>query len=287
MCLIAYKPAGSIEPFRKDILSNGFRMNDDGAGYMIWDHKSGKVISKKGFMAFRKVMSAIEKYPDCAAVVHFRRASKGMVINEKNCHPIDIGKGFKMCHNGTMKIEIQDWLLSDSWHFAKQIENCLSIDPQLFDKPKYISKIESVIENNRVVIMNTSDGSVKILNEGCGSWLDGIWYSNVDFIFGDFAILEFAIRISKNRITKLMSGDYIPPARLNICPKRWITEGNDWFSCDHCYWDTPKDRMNIIGEYRLCGSCNAKLAPLLYGVDLGANKRTRKDEVASWMLQRS
>lgn len=141
MCIIVAKKANVAMP-SMDILSNCFKNNPDGAGFML---STGKIVKGfKGLMTFEEFQAELEvarkRYGDLdkhSVVMHFRITTHGKT-SQGNTHPFPIGVGYRemrktewsaskgLAHNGIISsvsfhADISKYKVSDTMVFAKKI----------------------------------------------------------------------------------------------------------------------------------------------------------------------
>lgn len=176
ICIAIYKPENVY--LKKYILQTCFENHPDGAGFMVYDHKAGRLIAKKGFFSFRSFWKAYREYKYHRAVLHFRYSTAGKV-NEENCHPFLANDNLGFVHNGTIGIQMDDKDFSDTWHFNENVlKPIIDEYPDAWMHKTIKGLVESFItERNKLVFMDGS-GNVTIYNEGKGVWHSECWFSN-------------------------------------------------------------------------------------------------------------
>jgi glutamine amidotransferase len=251
MCLIIYKPENA--KFDPVIMSNAWRMNDDGAGFMAWDGRK-KLIVKRGFFSLKELTDAIKPHQEQRCAVHFRWATHGEK-NAANCHPFKVTKRLGMMHNGILdNIELSNPKFSDTWHFARICANTLRKFPDFWKTSSKKEKLEKMIGKGNKLVFMDNNGDVQIYNEKQGTWLDGCWYSNTLFTFGSYRGMAKA----KERIESISRGVYISPYSLSPYE---VDEGEDWYSCNNCYCDFKKEDNPPVscGEFMFCQKCYSEV----------------------------
>lgn len=176
MCIAIYKEKDVVIPYEN--LQRSFEANPDGAGFMYVKNK--KLHVKKGFFTFKEFWDAYAPHQELQAVLHFRIKTHGP-INEVNCHPFVINKGFGFVHNGIIS-GFGSTDFSDTYHFNEEV-----IKP-LVDKwgnlamfePAIKSLIESRISYSKLIFLDHL-GNADIFNESKGVWDGGVWYSNSSY----------------------------------------------------------------------------------------------------------
>lgn len=170
MCVIVYKPKNIPYP-SEDIISSCWDANSHGAGYML--SVNNQLIVRKGIMnksLFMKEYNSL-KHND-SVVFHFRIASHGEV-NAKNTHPWKVTDKLAIVHNGIIDFCGRNNKVSDSKIFASHLSNF-----NLCNQSHKIILEQAIGPNNKIVALNNF-GTVTILNESSGKWLNDIWYSNI------------------------------------------------------------------------------------------------------------
>lgn len=98
MCVIAIYEK-NLELNREE-LSNCFKKNPDGAGFMYFDKKANKVRISKGYFTFDTLWEQLETLPvDVDRIIHFRIATSG-AINTSTCHPFPVCDDYKQMGRG-------------------------------------------------------------------------------------------------------------------------------------------------------------------------------------------
>lgn len=187
MCLIIVKPAGvSID---EENYFAGFDWNDNGAGFCYIE--DDKLVVDKGYMKFKKFMKAVRDKESLELVIHFRRASPGMVINEQNCHPFEFKSktfpnfSFAMVHNGRLDYHFTHGK-SDTRCFAEEVLfPHLDRDPWFLDDEPGRFILKQAINKmgiNKMVVMRwdaeAKKSEVYIINPEAGIKDLKCWFSN-------------------------------------------------------------------------------------------------------------
>lgn len=176
MCIAIYKPENIY--VKKHTLQTCFNNHPDGAGFMVFDHKEGRLIVEKGFFSFRKFWKAYKKYKFYRAVIHFRYSTAGK-IDHDNCHPFLVNENLGFVHNGTLSVRMDKKEFSDTWHFNEHVLKSIVNDyPNAWMHKTMKQLIESFLtERNKLVFMD-NEGNVTIYNEQLGTWDAECWFSN-------------------------------------------------------------------------------------------------------------
>lgn len=135
MCIICVSPAGQELPTR-DVITNMFVNNPDGAGFMFARTGSKRVFIRKGFMTCDDLLSALKKEhvsKEDAVIIHTRIATHG-TRTEEMTHPFPVSGNtdalkqlrtschIGMAHNGIISLTAdRTSTLSDSAIFARDI----------------------------------------------------------------------------------------------------------------------------------------------------------------------
>jgi len=176
MCIAIYKPEGKV--LSKETLKECYDNNPDGAGFMYAQHK--KLHIEKGFFSFDSFYQAYKKHETKQAVIHFRIKTHGK-IDTTNCHPFAVNNSIGFVHNGVIS-GFGDANHSDTIGFNNNILQPLVNkwgNLALFQDP-IIDLIEGRIGYSKLVFLDRH-GNHKIMNEGKGTWDDGVWYSNTSY----------------------------------------------------------------------------------------------------------
>lgn len=175
MCLAIYKPADTLPDW--DAYENGCDSNKDGWGFSAV--KDGEIITIVGIEGFDQFRREFTPYADCQAIIHFRLATDGDVM-EANCHPFIVSGETTMIHNGCIRIDMDlNDKMSDTWHFVELLMKPLAErDRDFFLRPEVRWPFEKAEAGSKFVFLR-ADGSAAIWNEKSGHWhKDGHWYSN-------------------------------------------------------------------------------------------------------------
>jgi len=180
MCIaIVQKPGKKLT--RKQLRSC-WKENPDGGGF-AYAPRTGKNRNEKlmlcrelnSFKAFWKAYSvSVNENPKSVFLVHCRIATSGKV-DLNNCHPFVVKPGLAMIHNGIIDIPQTDENKSDTFHFSEAINKLPS--PVEDEDVKWLLE-EAVGFGNKVAFLDVWN-NYTILNEKSGTWLDGIWFSNL------------------------------------------------------------------------------------------------------------
>lgn len=208
MCLIAWKPKGKI--ISREILEEGFKSNDDGAGIAYVDNN--ELYVDKGFFKFEDFIKCYDELiaeGDRDVLIHFRNASFQMVIDEPNCHPFYFDSGedvqterdgkkvpryqFAVVHNGKLDWRHTDKRSDTACFIDDLLQPMLSRDPWMLEfeyGPALLKKL--IGDANKVVILRhdveeqktdtyiiNKDGSAQ---QRVGHEKDGCWFSNHSYV---------------------------------------------------------------------------------------------------------
>lgn len=180
MCLISFSPSGIIIPENhiRTAWNNG---NNDGAGYAFV--ADGRLIVRKPFWKLGKLIRSYQSdskdNPNSPFLLHLRLATDGGK-NRKNTHPFSLANdSVVLAHNGILSLYSGHKTISDTRLFC---ETVLVDRPgsQLTGKPFNSILAKMIGQGNKLVLLG-NDGRYSIVNESCGNWNDGIWYSNENY----------------------------------------------------------------------------------------------------------
>lgn len=171
MCVILHRIANT--PVDEGDLRAAFLTNSDGCGLMYI--RDGKLVTEKGLWTVDQMVAKVRALGDIEYCLHLRIKTHGKV-DDNNCHPFPIGKNTAMMHNGTLQVKTPDSSFSDTWHFAKFLEEC-DVDTDVHAEPqlKEISDFHGTW--NRMVFMSPSGVS----RTGGWSQHGGNWWSNLNW----------------------------------------------------------------------------------------------------------
>ena len=246
MCLAIFKPAGKAIPVEH--LENAAIANPDGAGIA---YATGDAIHiEKGFFDGAKTLaeklSDIEHLP---ATIHLRWATQG-TVDDTNCHPFDVGRGWSLIHNGIIQDMPYDELYSDTFIYSERMRQRIQSNATWLDRAKSIAKMEREIGASKLVFLNANGESV-IVNEKDGHWLDGCWYSNGSYKQTVWNVPTF------NRSTFDRPCDLVcdSPSEKDDWSLDWA--GGKYVDyCDMCSVPIPADERGMVcaGDI-VCGTC--------------------------------
>ncbi len=177
MCIIIWNPNGS--ELDKEQIKSAFETNSHGFGMMYPENGNVKVI--KGMHDFDYVWKLVENFKSRPYAMHFRYRTHGLTAAAQ-CHPFKILKNkLYMMHNGVLTDFATSEKKSDSQMFAQAVRKQVyrgKLDPKLIFDPRVIKSLGKDIAGNKLLFMD-GNGQVAIVNEKSGSWVDGVWYSNL------------------------------------------------------------------------------------------------------------
>lgn len=205
MCIICIKPAGIDFPSR-DVLSQCFLSNPDGAGFMYPDN--GKVNIEKGFMSFDDFFNnlldyskGIEKRP---FILHFRIGTHGGKTDPALSHPFPVTRQYDhmmklssisdtaIAHNGILNGMPVYTQYSDTMVYTKSvIRHALKLDKKDRDE-----LINATLEGCRLAIM---DGKGHIDKYGSWQTFNGCFYSNGSYIKPKYSYFDNKYSNKKGR----------------------------------------------------------------------------------------
>jgi len=240
MCVIIHKPSGTT--ITKRILSNCWKINSDGAGFM-WAFK-GILYIRKGFFGFKEFYKNFrlfeERFSSSDFVIHMRVATSGEK-NIENCHPFYIkGKEVAYCHNGIFtNFSYVNNKFSDSYLFGEQILKSIAennIGLSIFNNPGVQFLLEKYAKDNmsKILIMSQT-GEVNLFNKDAGEIENGIWYSNDSYT--GVKVMGFTNRYN-----------YMYCWRRN-----WDSDEDVYDMCQSC--KTWKKNLKTYNNRKYCPSC--------------------------------
>jgi hypothetical protein len=174
MCLIISKPKNI--PINSEWLEMGFKTNSDSWGVMWSGGK--KVHVEKGFKV-EGLKECMGKLDDSLPVaIHMRTATSGKK-DLINAHPIKVGNGMWLMHNGMIGIPIPNKEWSDTKHFAElAVKPILSTYPALFGQKQLVGMLEYFIGSANKLLIMKGNGDTMLVNENGGTWKEKCWLSN-------------------------------------------------------------------------------------------------------------
>lgn len=145
----------------------------------------GDLIIRKPFWKFDEFIEQLQR--DVAAhgnesmfVIHFRWATHG-ALTAVNTHPHPLcGGRVGLVHNGVFSNPPPDSAnISDTVYFCRTV--LANRQPSQLLGRRFRNHLENEIGTNRLVFMDWR-GEVSIVNAAMGDWIDGVWFSNLNFL---------------------------------------------------------------------------------------------------------
>lgn len=178
MCIILYVEAGKT--VKDEWLDNSAQSNQDGFGLSYSRGGRVKIFKTMDYKEFKVKYRELESnLPDTSFVLHFRKTTAGRT-NLDNCHPFLVD-GKAVFHNGSIPLcspVTTDKERSDTRIFCENILSDLPV--KWVEHESLLELIENFIGKSKMLFMEP-DGTVTILREHTGHWVDGIWASNYSY----------------------------------------------------------------------------------------------------------
>jgi hypothetical protein len=174
MCLIIARKMNT-EAIPENYIRNASRNNPDGFGIVA---KHGESVITLKDVEMKSTLDAIRDLEKANAefVAHFRYRTHGE-IDEENTHPFKLAGENYLAHNGQINIATPQKGKSDTWHFAESI-----IRSKVAMRPanllRFFEKRAKLLAGSKLAILG-ADVPLTIYGESLGTWINGIWYSNV------------------------------------------------------------------------------------------------------------
>jgi hypothetical protein len=172
MCIaiLNTKKAGRLP---KSHIKNSWENNDMGAG-LLWNE--GNKLNVFKTYEYDEYIDKYNELRDNAnignIVLHFRIATSGYK-GEHNLHPFLVNDKLGFVHNGVIK-GLGNAKFSDTYEFNDMLKkykhNFLACEMSKYFISEYIGYSK--------LIFLDADDRYTIINEECGKWTDGNWYSN-------------------------------------------------------------------------------------------------------------
>ena len=217
MCIIVAKPKGVKMP-KNEIFRNCFINNNDGAGLMYANPKTGMIEIEKGFMTWSSFETRLEElkskyddFEDMNFVAHFRIGTQGK-NDEHTCHPFPISSKDKLLRKVRLTTDmgfVHNGILSDysnrSYDYKTRTyttKQTLLSDTQLFIKHQlnsYKSLNRNFLKNKQVrdfIARYASENSSKFafIDKGDNLYLfgsftedEGVYYSNSSYSYSGYS----------------------------------------------------------------------------------------------------
>lgn len=177
MCVILHKPAGAVIP--EALLLASISLNRDGWGMMGFDPAGRLILERDVGIDRARIFNAVQLYRHSELVLHLRQITGGGSQHD-NAHPLDIGNGVYLMHQGTLPLETRLPGRSDTWHFGELVLGpLLERDPGLVSDPALHRLLELALrEQNRMVLLSTASRKIQVLNRRLGVEVEGLWISS-------------------------------------------------------------------------------------------------------------
>lgn len=185
MCLLTYYPDGVMPD--ASMLQDAAEVNPDGHGFAIVT-PSGLLI-ERGMDAVEMIHAFVEMrdvFPERPALFHSRWASHGS-IGLDNCHPFEIGGDPRtvVAHNGVLPAWTHPSKGDARSDTRIAAEDCLPAFGSLDSEPVMRGLAGWMGPHNKIVILTVDPQyrhNAYLVNEDHGHWVDGVWYSNLNFL---------------------------------------------------------------------------------------------------------
>lgn len=178
MCIAILNTKGVT--LKKELLSNCWINNGDGAGILVSNGKSMEVFKEmKSFDTFyNQYLAMRKKYKKSNIVLHFRISTHGK-INETNCHPFLVSDEVGFVHNGMIYNAPVSEDFSDTYMFNEVILKKLK---EGFERDEHMIDLlsEYIGTGSKLIFLNAKD-EWSIVNEKAGHWDLGCWFSNTSY----------------------------------------------------------------------------------------------------------
>lgn len=179
MCIIVYNRKGAS--LDKEQLRIAYENNPHGYGLM-W-HDGDRVLTlKEHESGFDSLWSTLQKFSGQEYALHLRWRTRG-ADTRAQCHPHRVTSkdngapsDLFLMHNGTMQFK-RHKVKSDTKLFAEKLRMIMKGSD--FEFLTALKQMKSHVTTIDKLLFMNSDGEVKIVNEDKGSWIDGVWYSNI------------------------------------------------------------------------------------------------------------
>ena len=185
MCLLTFLPPGVLPDITA--LWHGTQINTDGHGFALVD--GDHLMVRRGMHAEQMLEDfavARHRHPDGPALFHSRLGTHGG-CGVDNCHPFPVGGDPRtvLAHNGILPATVRPGKGDRRSDTRIAAEDFLPAFGPLRLRRTRLRLERWMTPHNKMVIL-TVDRRFKqrsyILNERCGSWDDGIWYSNDGYL---------------------------------------------------------------------------------------------------------
>lgn len=173
-----------------EMLRNCFKNNPNGSG-VAYVHDNQLYVVKGIFNVdeFVDTVHKAESLSDNGNILIHCRISTSGLIDVDNSHPHVVNDSTVLIHNGILDIDVpKNSKKSDTRLF---IEQYLQDLPRDFIYNKSILKLieDRIGKSNKFIFLNTN-GDYAIVNEDCGHWLNGVWFSN--FTYEDYSLYKYS-----------------------------------------------------------------------------------------------
>lgn len=179
MCVILIIPENTALP-SDAVLSQCWDSNSDGGGIMFVSDQQIQVIQSLEKEPFLQMLKNVHfaynsQSPIC---VHFRWATHGLKDLD-NCHPFLFhGNTVAMMHNGILFDAGKESLESDSKIFANMLDE---MPWDFLNNPTIKLLITNYAAGDKLVFLHWNK-AITIINEEKGTIVDGVWFSNMNWV---------------------------------------------------------------------------------------------------------
>ncbi|MEV5542036.1 class II glutamine amidotransferase [Saccharopolyspora shandongensis] len=194
MCLLTYYPQGTAP--QTDALLNGAQINNDGHGFAIV--ADNRIVVRRS-MDPEQLVESFErmrkKNLDGPALFHSRLSTHGS-IEVQNCHPFFVGGDRRtvVAHNGILPKEVHPQRGDSRSDTRVAAEDFLPNSPfgSFATRAGRRRLTQWLGRGNKLAILTVDPryrSNSYLLNEECGIWDDGVWYSNLSYLdpFDEFS----------------------------------------------------------------------------------------------------
>lgn len=181
MCLIIHKPKGLSIP--EDLLHAAASLNQDGWGLMGFAADGKLLLEREPILALEDLLATVARHRDAEYVLHLRKRTRGSA-EAVNTHPIKVGNGLYLMHNGTLNIPTTESGRSDTWHFVHGVlKPLIQRHPGLLLDNAFHRLLEIGLRaENKLALLDQSSHRIILINKKHGAHFEGLWLSSTRWI---------------------------------------------------------------------------------------------------------
>lgn len=225
MCLIYYSQAGKFDLAN---LKEANHRNDDGFGIAVWIGEKWETGTKFPNPNDDDLETLLKKYEGLPFAVHFR-ISTGGAKDKANCHPFELGSGWRLMHNGTLECHASKEK-SDTNIFAEFVR-----DNEIAKNVDQLVKLCDWVRNGSRLLLLSPNGPEKSIR--LGNWTDRAEGSYSNSM--NFCAPRYTSRITYCGDGNISNIQYVGEERIKA----------HWSNEHKCYMGLEGQHKGLAGVY--------------------------------------